>query len=168
MTVARFLKTQMKVAPLVGRRDFKGALQILEGELIGTDEDTPYLEIVAHCHLEAGNQEKAIETAKKTLQLNPTNFEMPRMLSQIYAESEAHEQAVEYVKIGLCNYPSEALPVPPVWAFGVLKLAGKLSARWKHVEEATKDDLRDPDKGRRDWQSWAKEYLVWYDETLKK
>jgi hypothetical protein len=33
MTVARFLKSQMKVAPLVGRRDFKGALQILEGEL---------------------------------------------------------------------------------------------------------------------------------------
>jgi tetratricopeptide (TPR) repeat protein len=168
MNAARFLMIQMKVAPLVGLRDFKGALRILEGELTGTDEDTPYLEIVAHCHLEAGNQEMAIETAKKALTLNPTNFEMPRMLSQIYAESEAHEQAVTYVKIGVCNYPSDALPVLPIWAFGVLKLAGKFSARLKRVEEATKDDLRDSDKGRRDWQSWAKEYLAWYDEILKK
>jgi tetratricopeptide (TPR) repeat protein len=168
MTVARSLKTQMKVAPLVGRRDFEGALRILEGEITGTAEDKLYLEMIALCHLEAGNKEKAIEAARKALELNPTSFEIPRMLSQIFAEREDHEQTIEYVRIGLSNYPSEDLPTPPKWAFGLLKLAGKFSTRWKHVEEATKEDLRDPGKDRRDWQTWAKDYLAWYNEALKK
>ena len=167
-TVARSLKIHMKIAPLVGRKDFEGALRILEGELTGTDEDKPYIEMVAHCHLWSGNQEKAIEMAKKALALNPSSFEMPRMLSQIYAEREDHEQAIKYVKNGLSNYPSEDLPAPPKWAFSLLKLAGIFSARWKRVEEATKEDLRDPDKDRREWQAWAKDYLAWYDESLKK
>jgi tetratricopeptide (TPR) repeat protein len=153
---------------LVGRKDYEGALRILEGELTGTDDDKPYIEMVAHCHLWSGNKEKAIETAKKALALNPASFEMPRMLSQIYAEREDHEQAIKYVKNGLINYPSEDLPAPPKWAFSLLKLAGKFSARWKHVEEATKEDFRDQDKARREWQVWAIEYLAWYDEALKK
>ncbi len=168
MTVARSLKTQMKVAPLVGRRDFEGALRILEGEITGTAEDKLYLEMIALCHLEAGNQEKAIEAAKKALELNPSSFEMPRMLSQIFAEREDHEQAAEYVRIGLSNYPAEDLPTLPKWSFALLKLAGKFSARWKRVEEAAKEDLRDPEKDRRDWQAWAKEYLAWHGEALKK
>jgi tetratricopeptide (TPR) repeat protein len=167
MNIAKSLKTQMRVAPLIGRKDYEGALRILEGEITGTAEDMLYLEIIVFCHLETGNQEKAIETAKKALALNPTSFEMPKMLSQLFAEREDHEQAVKYVKIGLSNYPTEVPPVPPNWACGLLKLAGKFSPRWKRVEEATKDDFRDPDKDRREWQVWAQEYLTWYDEFLK-
>lgn len=168
MGTASFLKIQMKVAPLIGRRDFDGAVKVLEGELDGTSEDIPYLEMIAQCHWEAGSEEKAIETAKKALALDPSNFEMPMMLSQIFAEHEDHEQAINYVKIGLNNFPSEPIPAPPSWAFSALKLAGKFSARWKRIHEAANQDLQDPDKDRREWQSWAHEYQTWYEDAMKK
>jgi len=158
----------MKVAPLIGRKDYGSAVQILEGELTGTSEDIPYLEIIAHCHWQAGSEDKAIETAKKALALDPKNFEMPRMLSQILAEHEDHEQAIEYVKIGLNNFPSDPLPAPPSWVFSTLKFAGKFSARWKRIHEAANEDLQDPDKARRVWQSWAHEYLAWYEDAMRK
>jgi len=157
----------MKIAPFIGRQDYEGALQLLEGELAGTADDSPYLEMIAHCHWLAGNDEKAIETAKEALELDPNNFEMPKILSQIYAEHEEHEQAVAYVKIGLRNYKSDSLPAVPRWVFGAMKLAAKYSARWKHVEEAAKEDLGDPNKDSREWCAWANEYLLWYEEALK-
>jgi tetratricopeptide (TPR) repeat protein len=168
MRTVRFFKTQMKVAPLIGRRDFDAAVQVLEGELTGATEDILHLELIAQCHWQAGNEEKAIETAKKALALDPKNFEMPRMLSQIFAEHEDYEQAIAYVKIGLNNFPSEPLTAPPSWAFSALKLAGKVSAKWKRVEEAAIEDLKDPDKERREWRSWANEYLAWCEDAMKK
>lgn len=124
--------------------------------------------MIAQCHWEAGSEEKGIETAKKALALDPKNFEMPRMLSQIFAEHEDHEQAINYVKIGLNNFPSEPIPAPPSWAFRALKLAGKFSAQWKRIHEAANQDLKDPDKERREWQSWAHEYQTWYEDAMKK
>lgn len=168
MNTARFLKTQMKIAPLIGRRDYDEALRILEGELTGTADDAAYLEMIAHCHSQTGNEEKAIETAIKVMALDPNNFEMPRMLSQIFVDNGDHEQAVVYVRIGLNNFPSEPTPAPPSWALSALKLAGKFSARWKRVEEATNKELREPDKDRREWQAWANDYLEWYETVLKK
>ena len=167
MNTARLLKTQIKVAPLIGRRDFDTAVQVLEGELTGTSEDILHLELIAQYHWQAGNEQKAIETAKKALALDPKSFEMSRMLSQIFAEHEDHEKAIQYVKIGLNNFPSEPLPAPPSWTFSVLNLAGKFSARWKRVHEAANEDLQDPDKDRREWQSWAYEYLAWYADAMK-
>lgn len=157
----------MKIAPLIGQGDYSAALRILENELNKTPEKIPYLEMIAQCQWQSGNEEKAIETAKKALALDPMNFEMPRMLSQIFAEHEDHEQAVQYVKVGLSNFPSEPFPPPPSFLFSALKLAGKLSARWKRVQEAAEQDLRDPGKDSREWQSWANEYLEWHEETVK-
>lgn len=168
MSTARFLKTQMKVAPLIGRGDYDGAVRVLEGELAGTPEDIPYLELIAQFHLQAGSEGKAIEAAKKVVALDSENFEMPRMLSQIFAEHEDHEQAVDYVKIGLKNFPSELTPTPPSWAFSALKLAGKFSARWKRIHQAAIEDLQDPNKDKKEWQAWAKEYLEWYEANFKK
>lgn len=111
MNTARLLITQMKVAPLIGRRDYDGAVRVLEGELTGTSEDIPYLELIAHCQWQAGSEEGAIETAKMALAHDPKNFETPKMLSQIFAEHEDHEQAIEYAKMGLKNFPSEPIPV---------------------------------------------------------
>ena len=158
----------MKIAPLIGRGDYEGAIRILEGELTGTADDALYLEMIAHWHWIAGNHEKAIETAKKALSLDPTSFDMPRILSQIYAKREEHEQAAAYVKIGLNNYPAENLQAPPAWAFGVLKFVGKFSARWKRIEEAANEDLKDPDKDRREWNAWAKQYVAWYEASVRK
>jgi len=158
----------MKVAPLVGRRDYDGALRILEDELAGTTEDIPYLEMIAHCYWQGGKDEKAIETARKALVLDSNNFEMAMMLSRIYAAHEDHKQAIAYARMALTNYPSETLPTPPAWAFGALKLAGKFSAGWKRVEEVANEDLRDPEKARRDWRSWANEYLASHGENLKR
>jgi len=39
MSTEKFLKTQMKLAPLIGRRDYGGAVQVLEGALTDTFED---------------------------------------------------------------------------------------------------------------------------------
>jgi len=168
MNTARFLKTQMKVAPLIGRRDYDKALRILEGELAGTSDDAAYLEMIANCHLWTGNEEKAIETAKKVMVLDPNNFEMPRMLSQIFVNRGDHEQAAVYVRNGVDNFPSEPTPPPPSWMLSVLRLAARFSARWKRIEETTNKELREPDKDRREWRAWANDYLTWYENEMKK
>jgi tetratricopeptide (TPR) repeat protein len=155
----------MKVAPLIGREDYAGAVQVLEGALTDTSEDLPYLELLAHCHWHQGDEEKAIETARMAINLNPDSFEMPRMLSQILAERENHEEAVKFVKIALKNFPSEPLAAPPSWALTALKIAGKISDRCKHAHKSATEEVRDADASLLEWQAWAKEYLEWYEEA---
>ena len=164
MKISSFIKSQMKA----GRKDYEGALQILEGELTGTNEDLPYLQMIAHYQLWAGYKEKAVVTAKKALLIDPTGFDMPQMLSVIYAERENHEEAIKFVKIAVQNYKPESAPEIPGWVSSGLKLAGKFSARLRQIEKAAKEDLEDPNKARRDWRAWAEEYMAWYDEAIGK
>ena len=92
-----------------GRNDYEEALQILEGELTGTNKDLPYLEMIAHYLWWAGNEEKAIVTAKRALLIDPKGFDMPKMLSLIYAERESHEEAIKFVKVAVQNYKPKVL-----------------------------------------------------------
>jgi tetratricopeptide (TPR) repeat protein len=162
MKISSFIKSQMKA----GRNDYEGALQLLEGELTGTNEDLPYLEMIAHYHWWAGNEEKAIITAKKALLMDSKGFDMPKILSVIYAKRENHEEAIRFVRIAVQNYkPGNASEIPG-WIFSGLKLAGKFSARFRHIEKAAKEDLADPNKTSREWRAWAEEYMAWYDEAM--
>lgn len=165
MRIEKFLKLQMKVAPLLGRRDYGGAVQVFEGALTDTSEDLPFLELLAHCHWHQGDEEKAIETARRALAFDPESFEMPRMLSQILAERENHEEAVKFIKIALKNFPSEPLAVPPSLALAALKIAGKISERCRHAHKSATNELRDADASLLEWQTWANEYLEWYEEA---
>ena len=151
-----------------GRKDYEGALQFLEGELTGTNEDLPYLQMIAHYQLWAGNKEKAIVTAKKALLIDPKGFDMPKMLSVIYAERENHEEAIKFVKIAVQNYKPERAYEIPGWLISGLKLTGKFSSRLSQIEKAAKEDFEDPNKARREWRAWAEEYMAWYNEAIEK
>ena len=139
-------------------------MQVLEGALTDTSEDLPYLELLAHCHWHQGDEEKAIETARRALAFDPGKFEMPRMLSQVLAERENHEEAVKFVKIAHKNFPSEPLAAPPSWALTGLKIASKISERCKHAHRSATEELRDADASLLEWQTWANEYLERYEE----
>jgi tetratricopeptide (TPR) repeat protein len=162
MKISSFIKSQMKA----GRKDYKGASDILEAELTGTSEDLPYLEAIAHYQWWAGHEEKAIVTAKKGLLMDPKGFDMPKMLSVIYAERENHEEAIKFVRIAVHNYKPESVSELPGWVFSGLKLVGKFSARFRHIEKAAKEDLSDLNKSSREWRSWAEEYMEWYNEAM--
>lgn len=162
MKISSFIKSQMNVR----RKDYKEASEILEAELTGSSEDLPYLEAIAHYQLWAGNEEKAIITAKKALLIDPKGFDMPKMLSIIYAKRENHEEAIKFVRIAVQNYEPENPYKIPGWVSSGLKLAGKFSTRLKQIEEAAKEDIEDPNKDRREWRAWAKEYMAWYDEAM--
>jgi tetratricopeptide (TPR) repeat protein len=164
MKITNFVKSQMKA----GRKDYEGALQILEGELTGTNEDLPYLEMIAHYQLWAGNEDKAIVTAKKALLIDPKGFDMPKILSVIYAERENHEKAIKFVRIAVQNYKPGTASEIPGWVSSGLKLAGKFSARLRQIEKAAKEDLEDLNKARREWRAWAEEYMAWYNEATGK
>lgn len=164
MRFTKFLKSQLKVS----RNDYEGAGRILEGELDGTNEDLPYLEAIAHYYCWGGNEQKAIEMAKKALAMDLNNFEMPRMLSLIYAKLENHEEAVEFVKIAVQNFKFEDGPAYPRWIPRALTITSKFSTRLKNVEKYIKEDVRDPNKARREWRTWADEYLAWYEEAMSK
>jgi tetratricopeptide (TPR) repeat protein len=163
MKISSFIKSQLKVS----RNDYEGALQILEGELTGTNEDLLCLGMITQYQLWAGNTEKAIGTAKQVLAIDPNNFEMLKMLSLIYAEQENHKDAIEFVKIAIQNYKPEGDPAAPQWMFSTLKLAGKFSSRLKQIEETAREELGDPNKSGREWREWADEYLAWYNEASK-
>jgi len=160
MWVVSFVKSQRKVA----RKDYRGAVQVLECELIGTNDDLTYLVMIAQYQLWDGNEEKAIEAAKKALRIDPNNFEMSKMLSVVYAKHEKHEEAVKLVKIAIQNYKPESCPTPPLWLHSALRAVSRFSTRLNNIEEA----VRDPNKGKRDWRAWADAYLSWYNETMTK
>jgi tetratricopeptide (TPR) repeat protein len=164
MKISSFIKSQMKVR----QKDFEEASRILEAELTGTNEDLQYLEAIAHYQWWAGNEEKAILTAKKALLIDPHGFDMAKMLSVIYAERENHDEAIKFVKIAVQNYQPENPYVIPGWVSSCLKLGGKFSARLRQIEKTAEEDLEDPNKGRREWRAWAEEYMSWYDETIGK
>jgi tetratricopeptide (TPR) repeat protein len=152
----------------VSRNDYEGAGRILEGELAGTSEDLPYLEAIAHYYWWGGNEQKAIEMAKKALAIDLNNFEMPKMLSLIYAKLEKHEEAVEFVNIAVQNFKFQDGSVFPRWIPSTLTLASKFSTRLKTLEKYVKEDFRDPNKARREWRTWADEYLAWYEGSINK
>jgi len=162
MKFSSFIKSQR----MVKRSDYEGAAQILEAELTGTNEDLAYLEAIAHYQLWAGNEEEAILTAKKALLIDHHSFDMPKILSVIYANHENHEEAIKFVKIAVQNYKPESPYAIPGWVMNGLKLGGKFSARLRQIEKAAKEDFEDPNKSRREWRAWAEEYMNWYDEVI--
>jgi len=164
MKVSSFIKSQMNVR----RKDYEKASEILEADLTGTNDDLPYLQAIAHYQWWAGNDEKAIITAKKALLIDPKGFDIAKMLSVIYAERENHEEAIKFVRIAVQNFEPENPYKIPRWASSGLKLAGKFSTRFKQIEEAAKEDIEDPNKDRREWRAWAEEYMAWYDEAMGK
>lgn len=163
MSVA-YAKTQMHAARCIGRKDFDGAIRVLEQSLSNDSQDTPHLEMIALCHRWAHRNDMAIATAQQALAYDPKHFGSIRLLSEIHAERREHDTAAQFVRLGLENYPGP-LPATPRFFFWVLGLGAVVFPRVKRIEEAARRDIGDPNKDNREWYSWAKQYLAWCDSN---
>lgn len=123
--------------------------------------------LIALCHRWSHRNDMAIAAARQALAYEPTDFGPIRLLSEIHAERKEHDTAVQFVRLGLENYP-EPLQAPPRFLFWVLRSAAVFFPRLRRVEEAATRDLGDPGKDNEEWYSWAKQYLAWYDSTFGK
>ena len=162
MSAVAFAKTQMEVARHIGRKDFDGAIRVLEGALGHKPTDIPFLEMIALCHRWSHRNDMAIAAARQALAYDANNFGAVRLLSEIYAERKEHDTAARFVRLGLESYPEPLPPVPKIF-FWVLRLAARVFPRLTRIEEGAKRDLGDPNKDNREWYAWAKQYLAWYD-----
>lgn len=161
MRLASFAKTQLKLARCIGRKDYDGAIRVLESSLSNTDEDAPSLVMVARCHRWSKRDDDAIGVAQGALSCDAGNFEAYRLLADIHAEREEHETAVRFVRLGLDNFPEPTPPVPK-YIFWILRVSALVIPRFKRAEEKTRRELADIDSETRDWYAWAKQYLAWY------
>ena len=163
MRIARVLRINWQVARRVGRQEYDGAIHILERELSGGPSDSPYLELIAQCHLWAKREDLAIEFAKKVLEFEPSSIESIKVLTRIYAKRTEHELTARYVRHGLEHFP-KPLPTTPKALFGLLHLASLVFPRLNAIEERASRDISDPNRNNNEWHTWAKEYLAWYDQ----
>jgi len=162
MSVVAFAKTQMEVARRIGRKDFDGAIRVLEGSLSHKPTDIPFLEVIALCHRWSHRNDMAIAAAQQALAYDANNFGAVRLLSEIYAERNEHDTAARFVRLGLESYPEPLPPMPKIF-FWILRLAAIVFPRLTRIEESAKRDLGDRNKDIREWYAWAKQYLAWYD-----
>lgn len=162
MFVVAFAKTQMEVARHIGRKDFDGAIRVLEGSLSHTPADIPFLEMIALCHRWSHRNDMAIAAAQQALAYDTNNFAAVRLLSEIYAERNEHDTAARFVRLGLESYPEPLPPMPKIF-FWVLRLAAMVSPRLARIEEGANRDLGEQNKDNREWYAWAKQYLAWYE-----
>lgn len=166
MQLMDFAKVQIEVGRCVGGKDYKGAIRVLEGSLSNNSKDAPSLVMIAMCHRWSNNIDEAIAMAQRALAYDPMSFEAIRLLSEIYADRKEHEAAAQFARLGLDNYP-EPTPSIPKFFFWVLRIGALILPRLKRVEKNVREDLADPDKDTREWYSWAKQYLAWYDSTYQ-
>jgi tetratricopeptide (TPR) repeat protein len=164
MAIATFFKVQWQVARRVGRKDFDGAIRVLEEALNGGAMDVHHLDLIAHCHYWAKREEMAIASAKRALDIDPKFFGAMKLLSEIYARRTDHDTAAQYVRRALEQYP-QPLPATPKGFFGILRAASFLFPRLRSVAVRAREDIGNPNKNTEQWYAWAKEYLAWYDQA---
>lgn len=165
MSVVAFAKNQMRVGRCIGRKDFRGAIRILESSLSNNSSDVPSLQMIALCHRWSQRNDLAIATAQQVLAYDSENFGAIWLLSEVYADQNEHDAAAKFARLGMENYPKHS-PGTPKWVFWFLRLGAAIFPSFKRIEESAKRDLTDPDKDTREWYSWAKEYLTWYDASF--
>jgi tetratricopeptide (TPR) repeat protein len=162
MGIAALMKTQWQAARLVGKKDYDGAIRLVESALSGSAEDASLLVLVAHCHYWAKREDMALISAQKALLLDPRSFEANKFLSGVYASREEYERAARHAKDGLENYPEPLPSVPKVFLL-VVRVASALFPRLRRIDQTAQQDLADPNKDNKRWYAWATEYLRWYD-----
>ena len=119
MRLLNFAHTQLKLSRRIGRKDYDGAIDVLERALTNTDEDVPYLVMIAWCHRWSNRDNEALVFAERARACDVNNFEANRLLADIYAERNQHELAIGFARVGLDHLPASTSPVPG-FVFSVL------------------------------------------------
>lgn len=159
-----FLKVQWELARRLGRKDFDGAIRVLEQALDGGSMDAHYVEMIAHCHYWAKREEMAIASATRALHMDPKSFGAMKFLSEIHARRADHDTAAQFVRRALEHYP-EPLPQTPKAFLQVLRAISFIFPRLKPFAARAQEDIGNPNKSTEQWYAWAKEFLAWYDQT---
>lgn len=162
MGLVAFAKTQLEVGRCVGRKDYDGAIRVLESSLSNSNADAHSLVMIALCHRWSNRNDDAIEMAQRALYHDSKNFGAYRLLAEVYAERKEHAMAVRFVRLGLDHFPEPTPPAPKliIW---LLRVSAFFVPRFRRVTETARTELTDPDSDTRDWFAWAKQYLAWYD-----
>jgi len=162
MPVGKFLKHQLALARCVGRKDYDGAIYVLEETLSNNPEDISSLQMLAQCHHWANRDDIAITVAQRVLTYDSHCFDAMRLLSEIHVARNEHDVAASYVRLGLENIP-EPTPPAPKFIFLLLRLGSFIFPRLKRIEKSAKLENGNPNTGTEEWLEWARQYLVWYD-----
>lgn len=157
----------MQVASHIGRKDFDGAIRILQGALCNDSRDVPYLEMIDLCHHWSDRNDMAISAAQRALAYDSKCFGAIRLLSKIHAERNEHDTAVQLVRLGMENYP-EPLPAAPKPFIWILHLLAVIFPSVRRIESAVRRDFSDPNSDDKEWYVWAQRYLAWYDSSCEK
>ncbi|MEO1205290.1 MAG: tetratricopeptide repeat protein [Pseudomonadota bacterium] len=152
----------IKVARLIGRKEFDAAIELLRSKLKGDASDQYSFEMIAYCCQSAGRSDDAIASCRAALKLDPQSYEMHALLAQLLADQGAYEDAAIHALRGLEYYP-EPMPEIPKVVLSVLRVLGRFLPRLNRT--SFEKALADIDEDRANWFRWATEYLRWYDRT---
>jgi tetratricopeptide (TPR) repeat protein len=152
------------VARCIGRKDFPEAIRTLQSSLVNNSSDTSALELLAHCHRWAGDEEKAAELAAQILRYDANDFAGLKLLGEIHAKRDEPEKAAAFLRRALENYPQAIKPISPK-VVAMTKWFSRIFPPLRHLTPRDFEVLEDPSGGDRTWFAWAKEYLAWYDSA---
>lgn len=151
-----------KVARLIGREDFDGAIEYLRAKLRGNASDVAALEMIAQCHQWAGRTQEAISTCREALRYDAVAFESHAMLARLLAQEGTHVDAAAHARSGLECFP-EPLPGIPQSFVRAIQGLGRI---FPFVREFDPNGaLQRGETERREWFEWATRYLGWYDKA---
>lgn len=157
-------KDRLEMSRCIGGKNYDKAIRIISRGLTNSEKDAPSLEMIALCHHWAGRDETAIASANQVLAYNARSFDAIELLGSIYANRSEHETAAKYVRLGLENFPEPSPPVPR-FLFSILRLVGFIIPRFRKIAREAEAGIGDPNKSKKEWYLWAKDYLAWYDKT---
>lgn len=147
---------------LIARKDFDGAIELLQQSLKNEASDIEALEMMALCHMWAGRQADAITACHEALKIEPSSYEAHALLASLHAEQGDHFSAAVHARQGLEHYP-EPLPPPPKLFVFIDSLLRRLLA--KPAGDNLEGALKEIENRRAEWYGWARQYLDWHDAT---
>jgi tetratricopeptide (TPR) repeat protein len=154
-----------RVAKLIGRKDFRAAVALLEEHLATQPSDEYAMQLLLLCHRFSHDDDKAIEVASRLLQGNPNDFAGLSALSEIHASRNEPDLAAGFARRALENYPKPTKPISPS-VVRLTKWFARILPSLRHMKAQDFVVLQDPNATDRKWFAWAKEYLAWYDNAV--
>lgn len=151
-----------RLAKLIGRQDFDGAIDRLRAGLRGDASDADSHILIAQCHFWGGRLDESIAACAEALRCDPELFDAHALLAQLHARKDNHREAAIHARRGIECFPEPLPEFPPVLT-SMFKFMGRIFPLFRGPSPDAA--LQRVAAERTEWFDWAKSYLSWYDET---
>ena len=158
MLYSRTQRIELKAKRTFAFKNYRATVRHLEELLRHVGENPQTLYMLAMCHDRLGQQEHALEHARRALKSDPLHFSTLQLLASLHVRAGTREEAKRYAHRALEQLASRPLaaPHPGGWLSRLLAWIGASPS------ESSESDLTPADQ---DWAIWARALLEEDDDA---